>query len=45
MTSTTTPAARLTRTERLWLAGAVLRGALAGTARAITTWLIEQHLH
>ncbi len=38
---TTTPATRLTRAERLWLASA----ALAGAARAITTWILEQHLH
>ena len=30
----------LTRAERLWLAAAALRGALAGAARAITTWLL-----
>jgi hypothetical protein len=36
---------RLTRAERLLLAAAALRGALAGAARAITTWLLDQHLH
>ncbi len=41
----TTPAPRLTRAERLWLASAALRGILAGSARAITTWLLEQHFH
>ena len=45
MTSTPSPTTGLTRAERLWLAAAALRGALAGTARAITTWLIDQHLH
>ena len=40
----TTPAPRLTRTEQLQLAGAALRGVLAGTARAGTAWLLEQHL-
>jgi len=42
---TTTPASWLTRAERLWLASAALRGALAGAARAAVTWLLEQHLH
>ena len=42
---TTPPTPVLTRAERLWLASAVLRGILAGAARAITTWLLEQHLH
>jgi len=42
----TTPADKgLTRAERLCLAAAALRGALAGVARAITTWLLDQHLH
>ncbi|WP_279497809.1 hypothetical protein [Actinomadura rubrisoli] len=31
----------LTRTERLALAAAALRGALAGTTRAATTWLLD----
>jgi hypothetical protein len=39
------PGPGLTRAERLWLAAAALRGALAGAARAITTWLLEQHIH
>ena len=42
---TTTPTTGLTRAEQLWLAAAVLRGALAGAARAITTWLLDQHIH
>ena len=42
---TTSPAPGLTRAERLWLAAAALRGVLAGTARAITAWLLEQHFH
>ena len=42
---TNPPAPGLTRAERLWLAAAALRGALAGTARAVTAWLLEQHLH
>jgi hypothetical protein len=33
----------LTRTERLLLAAAALRGALSGSARAIITWLLEEH--
>ena len=41
--TTTTPS--LTRAERLLLAAAVLRGALAGATRAITMWLLEQHIH
>jgi hypothetical protein len=36
---------RLTRTERLYLTAAALRGTLAGAARAITIWLLDQHLH
>ena len=40
---TTTPS--LTRAERFLLAAAALRGALAGVAREITTWLLEQHIH
>ena len=42
---TTTPTTGLTRTERLLLVAAALRGALAGAARAITTWLLDQYLH
>jgi hypothetical protein len=42
---TTTPAPDLTRSERLWLVSAALRGALAGAVRAIIPWLLEQHLH
>ena len=45
MISTTAPASGLTRAERLGLAAAALRGALAGTTRAIAMWLLEQHLH
>ena len=41
----TTYESRLTRAERLQLAAAALRGALTGAARAITTWLLEQHIH
>jgi hypothetical protein len=41
----TTPTTGLTRAERLLLATAVLRGALAGAARAVTTWLLEQYIH
>jgi hypothetical protein len=33
------------RSARLQLAAAALRGILAGAARAITTWLIEEHMH
>jgi hypothetical protein len=42
---TTSPGPSLTRAERLWLAAAALRGVLAGAARAVTAWLLEQHLH
>lgn len=42
---TTTPDPTLPRAERLQLANAALRGILAGAARAVTTWLLEQHLH
>jgi hypothetical protein len=35
----------LTRAERLCLAASAMRGVLAGAARTITAWLIEQHLH
>jgi len=41
----TTPESRLTRAERLQLAAAALRGALSGAARAIVSWLIEEHIH
>lgn len=34
-----------THNERLLLAAAALRGALAGAARAITTWLLDHHTH
>jgi hypothetical protein len=42
---TTPPNPGLTPAERLYLAAAALRGALAGAARAITTFLLDQHLH
>jgi hypothetical protein len=35
----------LTRAERLLLAAAAVRGVLAGAARAITIWLLDQHIH
>ena len=35
----------LTRAERLLLAAAALRGALAGAAHAITTWLLDEYIH
>ena len=41
----TTPTTGLTRAERLLLATAALRGALAGAARAVTTWLLDQYIH
>jgi hypothetical protein len=44
-TMTTTPTTSLTRAERLGLAAAALRGVLAGTARAVTTWLLDQQIH
>jgi hypothetical protein len=43
MTSPSDPG--LTRAERLLLAAAALRGALAGAARAITVWLLDQDIH
>jgi hypothetical protein len=42
---TTPPDSGLTRAERLLLAAAALRGALAGAARAIATWLLDQDIH
>ncbi|MDL4814205.1 hypothetical protein [Actinomadura opuntiae] len=44
MTSSAAPASGLTRTERLLLASAAVRGALTGAARAITTWLLDHYL-
>ena len=41
----TTPESRLTRAERLQLAMTVLRGVLAGAARAVVSWLIEELVH
>jgi hypothetical protein len=35
----------LTRTERLLLAAAALRGTLAGATRAITSWLLDHLTH
>jgi hypothetical protein len=32
---------RLTRRERLALAGAALRGAVSGILRSVTTWLLD----
>jgi hypothetical protein len=43
--TTATTSTSLTRAERLLLAAAALRGVLAGAARAITTWLLEHHIH
>jgi hypothetical protein len=40
-----TTESHLTRPERLQLAGAVLRGVLAGVARAVVSWLLEEHIH
>jgi hypothetical protein len=40
-----TPESRLTRAERLQLAAAALRGALAGAVRAVVSWLLEEHMH
>jgi hypothetical protein len=36
---------RLTRADRLLLGAAALRGVLAGAARAIITWLLDQYIH
>jgi hypothetical protein len=36
-----TPTPALTRTERLLLAAAALRGTLTGAAQAITHWLLD----
>lgn len=41
----TPPDPSRTRAERLLLVAAALRGALAGVARAITTWLLDQYIH
>jgi hypothetical protein len=41
----TTPESRLTRAERLQLAAAVLRGVLAGAARAVVSWLLDEDIH
>ncbi|GAA4638204.1 hypothetical protein GCM10023196_095010 [Actinoallomurus vinaceus] len=35
----------LTRTERLQLAAAVLRGTIAGATHAIATWLLDHYTH
>jgi hypothetical protein len=43
--TTSPPDPGLTRAERLLLAAAALRGVLAGAARAITIWLLDQHIH
>lgn len=43
--TTSPPEPGLTHAERVLLAAAALRGALAGAARAIITWLLEQHIH
>ena len=43
--TTATTSTSLTRAERLLLAAAALRGVLAGTTRAIITWLFEYHIH
>ena len=43
--TTSPPGPGLTRADRLLLAAAVLRGALAGAARAIITCLLDQHIH
>ena len=39
------PDPSLNRSERLLMAAAALRGALAGAVRAITTWLLDQYIH
>jgi hypothetical protein len=41
----TSPESRLTRAERQQLAAAVLRGVLSGAARALVSWLLEEHIH
>lgn len=41
----TTYESRRTRAERLQLAAAILRGALTGAARAVVSWLLEEHIH
>ena len=45
MSTNTTSAPGLTRSERIWLACAVLRGVLSGATRALIDWVLEQHLH
>jgi hypothetical protein len=41
---TTPPDPGLTRPERLLLAAAILRGAVAGAARAITALLLDHYI-
>lgn len=33
------------RSAKLQLAAAALRGILSGAARALITWLVEEHIH
>ena len=43
-----TPESRLTRSERLQLVAAALRGVLAGASREVVSWLIaliEEDMH
>jgi hypothetical protein len=40
-----TTSTTLTRAERILLAAAAVRGVLTGAARAITIWLLDQHIH
>jgi hypothetical protein len=41
----TSPEQGLTRTERLQIVMAALRGVLSGAARAIVTWLLDNEIH
>jgi hypothetical protein len=45
MTTDLNPTPDPERSARLQLAAAAVRGILAGAARAIVTWLIEEHTH
>jgi hypothetical protein len=42
---TNTPTSEPTRAERRWLATTALRAVLTGAARAVTTWLLDEHIH
>jgi hypothetical protein len=41
----TSPEPHLTRAERAQLTAAVVRGVVSGAARALVSWLLEEHIH